>query len=187
MKLIQWHPKYNMVSTHCHNCIVLSLKEKSDVLENVNPDLSDSEFIERADTMDAQTPHPGSDVGDAPTPGAGAGEDGDGDEEDGEGDFDAELAAELNAELNAALIEEVDEEDADDEDEDGSDEDEDEEDDDDEAVQSKRLLNEEIRDLEAAVRRKEIDIANSANPLIKVRIFFFHSHFSPLINHHTLL
>ena len=155
------------------------MKEKSDVLENVNPDLSDSEFIERADTTDAHTPHPGSDVGDAPTPGAGAGEDGDGDEEDGEGDFDAELAAELNAELNAALIEEVDEEDADDEDEDGSDEDEDEEDDDDEVVQSKRLLNEEIRDLEAAVRRKEIDIANSANPLIKVRIFFFHSHFSP--------
>ena len=139
-------------------------------------------------SMDAQTPHPGSDVGDAPTPGAGAGEDGDGDEEDGEGDFDAELAAELNAELNAALIEEVDEEDADDEDEDGSDEDEDEEDDDDEAVQSKRLLNEEIRDLEAAVRRKEIDIANSANPLIKVRILLSYSHcFNPLINRHSFL
>lgn len=74
-------------------------------------------------------------------------------------------------------MEDLDEEDADDEDEDGSDEDEDEEDDDDEAVQSKRLLNEEIRDLEAAVRRKESEIAGSANPLIRVsfspRIFYF--------------
>lgn len=77
-------------------------------------------------------------------------------------------------------MEDLDEEDADDEDEDGSDEDEDEEDDDDEAVQSKRLLNEEIRDLEAAVRRKENEIAGSANPLIRVS-FPPSPHFSTLL------
>ena len=39
---------------------------------------------------------------------------------------------------------------------------------DDEAVQSIRLLNEEIRDLEAAIAKKGKEIASSANPLIKV-------------------
>lgn len=102
-----------------------------------------------------------SDLGDAPTPGGG-GEDDEDDSEEGEGDIDEELAAELDL----ALGDEGDEEDEED-DEDQSDDDE-EEDEDDETSQSKRLLNEEIRDLEAAVAKKVQEIASSANPLIKV-------------------
>lgn len=67
-----------------------------------------------------------------------------------------------------------DDEDGDDEDEEDDEDDESEEeddDDDDEAVQSKKLLNEEIRDLEAAVAKKGNEISSSANPLIRVSCF----------------
>jgi len=136
---------------------------KYDILENVNPDLSDSEFVERDEPVDAPTPGMAeSDIGDAPTPG------GDDDDEEGsdggEGDIDEDLAAELDL----ALGDEGEEGDEEDDDEDQSDE-EDEEEDDDETSQSKRLLNEEIRDLEAAVAKKIQEIASSANPLIKRR------------------
>lgn len=72
-----------------------------------------------------------------------------------------------------ALGDDDDDEEGDDEDEDEDEDDESEEedeDDDDEAVQARKLLNEEISDLEAAVRKKGNEIASSANPLIRVRI-----------------
>jgi transcription initiation factor TFIID subunit 7 len=144
-----------------------------EILENVNPDLSDSEFIERDEGLDAPTPgFLGSDAGDAPTPG---GELGEGDEEEeeeeeeeAEGDIDEELAAELDLALGDEEEEADDEED--DEEEDDSEEDDEEEDD--ETVQARKLLNEEIRDLEAAVSKKNNEIASSANPLIRVRELF---------------
>lgn len=112
--------------------------------------------------MDAPTPA----ISDAATPREDLGE-GEEDEEEGEeveGDIDEELAAELDLALG-------DEEDAGDEDEDDEDdesEEEDSEDDDDEDAQARKLLNEEIRDLEAAVLKKNNEIASSANPLIRV-------------------
>ncbi len=136
------------------------------MLENVNPDLSDSEFVEREEPIDAPTPGMAeSDIGDAPTPGAG-GEDDDEGSDEAEGDIDEELAAELDL----ALGDEGEEGDEDDDDDESDDEDE--EDEDDETSQSKRLLNEEIRDLEAAVAKKIQEIASSANPLIKVITLF---------------
>ncbi|OSD01535.1 hypothetical protein PYCCODRAFT_1425779 [Trametes coccinea BRFM310] len=151
---------------------------KYDVLENVNPELSDSEFIERE--VEPTTPgFGGSDAEGAPTPGGthvegdedgadeagGAGRD---EEDEGEGDIDEELAAELDLALgdeDGGAEEDEDDEDEDEE-EDESDEDDDE---DDEAVQARKLLNEEIQDLEAAVAKKRTEIASSANPLIKRR------------------
>lgn len=145
----------------------LHIRASTDVLENVNPDLSDSEFIEREEPLDAPTPAI-SDLGDAATPGGDMGE-GDEDEEEGdeeemEGDIDEELAAELDLALG-------DEEGGgeDDEDEEDESEEDDSEDDDDEDVQARKLLTEEIRDLEAAVAKKNNEIASSANPLIRVR------------------
>ncbi|ESK87158.1 transcription initiation factor tfiid 55 kda subunit [Moniliophthora roreri MCA 2997] len=139
---------------------------KYEVLDNVNPDLSDSEFIEREEPIDAPTPAI-SDTGDAPTPGdMNEGEEegeGGGDEEEPEGDIDEELAAELDLALGDE--EEADEEDDDD---DESEEEEDDDDDDDDS-QARKLLNEEIRDLEAAVAKKNSEIASSANPLIRKR------------------
>ncbi len=137
------------------------------VLDNVNPDLSDSEFIERDEPLDAPTPAIGSDTGDIPTPGGDFGdgdadEDDDDEEEEAEGDIDEDLAAELNM----ALEEEADDEDEEDEEDDDSDDED--EDDDDETVQTRKLINEEIRDLEAAVTNKRHEIAVSVNPLIKV-------------------
>ena len=152
------------------NVILFYIHCTVDILENVNPDLSDSEFIEREDAIDAPTPgiH-GSDIGDgdAPTPALGAEDaDDDKDEEDlGDGEIDEDLAAELDLALGDDG-EDGDEEDEDDED--GSEDDEDDEDEDDEAVQAKRLLNDEIKDLEAAVAKKQAEIASSANPLIRV-------------------
>ncbi|KAH9934714.1 TAFII55 protein conserved region-domain-containing protein [Fomitopsis serialis] len=146
---------------------------KYDVLENVNPDLSDSEYIEleKEDPMGATMPgFLGSDAGDAPTPGHDHGE---GDEEDegnegeGEGDIDEELAAELDLALGDE--EEVDDEEGDDEEEESDEDDDEDEDEDDEMSQAKKLLNEEIRDLEAAVAKKGSEISSSANPLIKRR------------------
>lgn len=150
----------------------LASEVKYDVLENVNPDLSDSEYVDKEGPLDAPTPFIGSDIGDAPTPGP---DHGDGEAEDegedghdeGEGDIDEELAAELDL----ALGDEEEEGENEDDDEDDSEEEEDEEDDDDddEMVQARKLLNEEIRDLEAAVAKKGNEIASSANPLIKRR------------------
>lgn len=150
----------------------------SEILENVNPDLSDSEFIERDEPLDAPTPAI-SDMGDAFTPGAdhGDGDDeGEGDEDEDEepdGDIDEELAAELDLALGD---EEDDEGEGDDEDEDEDESEEEDEDDDDEAVQARKLLNEEIRDLEAAVAKKGNEIASSANPLIRVRFSLIPAH-----------
>ncbi|KAF5365692.1 hypothetical protein D9758_003276 [Tetrapyrgos nigripes] len=144
----------------------LASEIKYEILENVNPDLSDSEFIEQEHPIDAPTPAI-SDMGDAPTPGVADGEDeGDQDEEEQDGDIDEDLAAELDLALGDEG--EGDEEGDDDDDDDESEEDDDDDDDDDDA-QSRKLLNEEIRDLEAAVAKKESEIASSANPLIKKR------------------
>jgi len=131
----------------------------------VNPDLSDSEFIGMDDTLEAQTPGAHSEPGDARTPGGGAdGDESDEDGEDGEadGDIDEELAAELDREL------EGDDDEEDDEDE-SEDEDEEDEDEDDETQQARQLLNEEIADLEFAVRKKEAEVASTGNPLIRKR------------------
>jgi transcription initiation factor TFIID subunit 7 len=121
--------------------------------------------------LDAPTPAI-SDMGDAATPGIDGDEEEGEDDEEGEGDIDEELAAELDQALGdedeAARYggdEEEDEED--DESEDDEDEDED-----DELVQARKLLNEEIRDLEAAVAKKNNEIASSANPLIRVWPFY---------------
>lgn len=150
---------------------LLDAHYRTDVLENVNPDLSDSEFIDRAEALGAATPgFGGSEAGDMPTPGGDLGErddDDDGADEDAEeqeGDIDEDLAAELDLALGDE--DEGGDGDEDDEDDDESDED-DEDDDDDEAVQAKKLLNEEIRDLEVAVAKKNHEIASSANPLIR--------------------
>ena len=135
----------------------------------MNPDLSDSEFVERDGFLDAPTPAI-SDLGEAQTLGDDLGDiEDEGDEEEdelGEGGIDEELAAELDLALGDEEDEEGDGDD-DDEDEEESEEDED-EDEDDEAVQARKLINEEIRDLEAAVAKKGKEIASSANPLIKV-------------------
>ncbi|KAF5391420.1 hypothetical protein D9757_001959 [Collybiopsis confluens] len=144
----------------------LATEIKYEVLENVNPDLSDSEFMEREEPIDAPTPAI-SDLGDAATPGAILGDDGEddeGDEDEAEqdGDIDEELAAELDLALG-------DDDEGDDDDEEDDSDDEEEDDDDDEDSQAKRLLNEEIRDLEAAVKKKQSEIASSANPLIRKR------------------
>ncbi|KAK2466795.1 hypothetical protein APHAL10511_001053 [Amanita phalloides] len=142
----------------------LATEIKFEVLDNVNPDLSDSEFLEKEDGLTPAL----SDAGDAATPGfdGGEGEDDEQDEEEeGEGDIDEELAAELDQ----ALVDE-DEMGADEEDEEEEEsEEEEDEDEDDELAQARKLLNEEIRDLEAAVAKKNNEIASSANPLIKRR------------------
>lgn len=138
-----------------------------DILENVNPDLSDSELIEQ-EALDAPTPAV-SDMGDAQTPGdIGEGDESDEsaeNEEEGDGDIDEELAAELDLALENEDDDEGDDEDEDDDDES---EEEDSEDEDDEDAQAKKLLSEEIRDLEAAVAKKRNEIASSGNPLIRV-------------------
>lgn len=144
-----------------------------DVLDNVNPDLSDSEYLEREDDpLDPQTPGGlASELGDAPTPAAGAlekhSDDEEADDDEGDGDIDEELAAELDLALNDEQGEEdEDEEDDESEDEDEDDEDEDE---DDEITQARQLLNEEIGDLEKAVQKKEHEVASAGNPLIRRR------------------
>lgn len=143
------------------------------MLDNVNPDLSDSEYLEREDEhLDPQTPGGlASEMGDAPTPAAGALEkhsDEEGDEDDeGDGEIDEELAAELDLALNDEQQDE-DEEDEEDESEEDDEDDED-EDEDDEVTQARQLLNEEIGDLEKAVQKKEMEVASAGNPLIRRR------------------
>jgi transcription initiation factor TFIID subunit 7 len=155
-----------MVRTTVHLLNLFLTRVYEEILENVNPDLSDSEFIEREDPIDAPTPAIGSDVGDAATPGGNIGGSSDDDEssDEGEGDIDEDLAAELDQALEEGDDEEEEDEDEDEE----SDEEDEDEDEDDETVQTRKLLNEEIRDLEAAVKKKEHEIASSVNPLIKV-------------------
>ncbi|KAF9469194.1 TAFII55 protein conserved region-domain-containing protein [Collybia nuda] len=148
----------------------LASEVKYEILENVNPDLSDSEFLEREEPLDAPTPAI-SDMGEPQTPRDDIGDEGEGegeDEEDegGDGDIDEELAAELDLALGD---EEDEDEDGDDEDEDEESEEDEDEDEDDEDVQARKLINEEIRDLEAAVAKKGKEIASSANPLIRKR------------------
>jgi transcription initiation factor TFIID subunit 7 len=115
------------------------------------------------------TPGPTSEGGDLATP-ADFGEDegahGDKSDEEQDGEIDEELAAELDMVLGDQGQEGDDDDEDDEDDEDDSDEEE--EDEDDEASQSMKLLNEEIRDLTAAVAKKEHEIASSSNPLIKV-------------------
>ncbi|RXW17336.1 hypothetical protein EST38_g8520 [Candolleomyces aberdarensis] len=147
----------------------LAMEVKYDVLENVNPDLSDSEFIEHEQPLDAPTPAV-SDMGEA-TPGGDLGED-DGDEADeqSEAEPDGDIDEELAAELDQALGDDLDENAGDDEDEDDDESEEDDDDDeDDEEAQARQLLNEEIRDLEAAVAKKQGEVASSSNPLIRKR------------------
>lgn len=168
-----WRRKSNMV--YFLQLLIASCADLfEEILENVNPDLSDSEFLEREEPLDAPTPAI-SDMGEPQTPRdeLGDGEDeGDGEEEEedegGDGDIDEELAAELDLALGDEEDEEGDGDDEDDDEDEESEEDED-EDEDDEAVQARKLINEEIRDLEAAVAKKGKEIASSANPLIRVR------------------
>lgn len=114
--------------------------------------------------MDAPTPAL-SDTGEAQTPGDLGEADEDEEDENGdevEGDIDEELAAELDLALEN-------DDDGDDEDDDDDDSDESEsEDDDEDSSQAMKLLNEEVRDLEAAVGKKRNEIAASSNPLIRV-------------------
>lgn len=140
-----------------------------EILENVNPDLSDSELVDRDPMANPITPGPTSEAGDLATPAdlgedEGAHEDKSDEEQDGE--IDEELAAELDMVLGDQGEGGDDDDDDDEDDEDDSDEEE--EDEDDETSQSMKLLNEEIRDLTAAVAKKEHEIASSSNPLIKV-------------------
>ncbi|TFK30133.1 hypothetical protein FA15DRAFT_199811 [Coprinopsis marcescibilis] len=141
---------------------------KYEVLENVNPDLSDSEFMEQEVPIDAPTPAV-SDLGEAATPGPDMGDDdGEPDEaeeeaEEPDGDIDEELAAELDQALGDEDVDEDDEED------DDSDEDDEDDDEDDEEAQARSLLNEEIRDLQAAVAKKQTEIARMPNPMIRKR------------------
>ncbi|KAH6918353.1 TAFII55 protein conserved region-domain-containing protein [Coprinopsis sp. MPI-PUGE-AT-0042] len=142
----------------------MATEVKYEVLENVNPDLSDSEFMEQEVPLDAPTPAI-SDLGEAATPGGDMGEeyhDEQEDEEEPDGDIDEELAAELDL-----ALENEDENDGDDDDD--SEEEDDDEDEDDEDAQARQLLNEEIGDLQAAIAKKQSEIASSANPLIRKR------------------
>ncbi|GLB34826.1 putative transcription initiation factor tfiid 55 kda subunit [Lyophyllum shimeji] len=148
----------------------LAAEVKYDILDNVNPDLSDSEFIEREEPLDAPTPAI-SDTGEPQTPGYYMGDEGEEAEEEGEEDEVAEgdIDEELAAELDLALGDEEEEGEEEEEEEEESEEEDEDEDEDDEDVQARKILNEEIRDLEAAVTKKEREIASSANPLIKKR------------------
>ena len=70
-------------------------------------------------------------------------------EEDPDGDIDGELAVEMDLALGDDEIDESEEEDSED----------------DEVAQARKLLSEEIRDLEAAVAKKGNEIASLGNPL----------------------
>ncbi|KAI0321660.1 TAFII55 protein conserved region-domain-containing protein [Amylostereum chailletii] len=143
---------------------------KYNVLDNVNPDLSDSEFLEREEPLDAPTPGGFSELGDAPTTGGGLGMGDEGDRSDEEPEVEGDIDEELAAELDLALGDEEDDgDDGDEEDEESEEDEDDDDDDDDEMVQARKLLNEEISDLEAAVRRKEGEVASATNPLIRRR------------------
>ena len=125
--------------------------------------------MEREETVGPSTQ--GLDAIDAPTPLGGAEDSG---MEDEGGEFDEELAAELDQALgDEDEDDDEDGEDGEDEDDDVSDEEDEDEDEDDEDAQARRLLNEEIRDLEVAVTKKRGEIASSANPIIRVRVYVY--------------
>ena len=90
-------------------------------MDNVNLDLSDSEFIEPDDTLESQTPGDHSEHGDAGTPGGGGDENSEW-EDGADGDIDGELAAELDRELEGDEDEEDDEDESEDENEEDDDE-----------------------------------------------------------------
>ncbi|TFY82368.1 hypothetical protein EWM64_g1643 [Hericium alpestre] len=143
-----------------------STEMKYDVLDNVNPDLSDSEFIEREETLEAATPGGfASELGDALTRAEEMEAEGSEEEREAEGEIDEELAAELDL----ALGDEGEEGEEEEEEEEESEEEEEDEDEDEEMVQARQLLNEEINDLSAAVRKKEVEVASAGNPLIRKR------------------
>ncbi|CDZ97428.1 Transcription initiation factor TFIID, subunit TAF7 [Phaffia rhodozyma] len=155
-------------------------KTSYEILEDIDPDLSDSELLTPAATPSTNllvggSEYAGSEMGDGMTP---MNQDGDG----GEDGFD--LAAELTRGLKELDDDEEDEEKDDDEDDDDDDDDEPEEDEEDEEegsdadsedeeavqlAQRQKLLNEEIRDLEAAVIKKKGEIERSGNVIIKKR------------------
>ncbi|KAG8884440.1 hypothetical protein FRB97_004214 [Tulasnella sp. 331] len=149
------------------------------VLENVNPDLSDSEFdIDRTKPVDDEFFDENDDVPNhraspsaAATPGGGQLDDGMGDEAEAEGEGDDDDEDDLAAELERALAgeEESGDEDEDEDEEEDESEDDMDEDEDVELTQARRLLEDEIQDLEAAVEKKVTEIARAGNPLIKRR------------------
>ncbi|KAJ3544086.1 hypothetical protein NMY22_g2915 [Coprinellus aureogranulatus] len=147
----------------------MATEVKYEVLENVNPDLSDSEFIEQDMPLDAPTPAI-SDMGEGALGDGGEGEEDEEPEENDseqepEGDIDEELAAELDMALGDEEEGAADEE----EEEEEESEEDDDDDEDDEEAEARHLLSEEIRDLEAAVAKKQNEIAASLNPLIRKR------------------
>lgn len=124
--------------------------------------------MDRDPIVNPITPGPTSEAGDLATP-ADLGEDEGAHEDKSDEEPDGEIDEELAAELDMVLGDQDQEGDEDeDDDDDDDDSDEEEEDEDDETSQSMKLLNEEIRDLTAAVAKKEHEIASSSNPLIKV-------------------
>ncbi|KAL7409389.1 TAFII55 protein conserved region-domain-containing protein, partial [Mrakia frigida] len=135
-----------------------------DIIEDADPDASDSEFLTPKGTP-AGLPH-GSDFGDGSQMGDGATPmNGNGSQNE-----DDDLAADLFRELEKDDDDEAkgDDDDEDEDDDEGSEADSEDE----EAVeiaQRSKLLNEEIRDLEAAVGRKKQEISSSSNPIIKKR------------------
>lgn len=141
----------------------------TDVLDNVNPDLSDSEYIEQEAPLDAPTPAV-SDMGETQQGDVGEpDEDEEPEENESEPEQEGDIDEELAAELDMALGDDMEEGGADEEEEEEEDSDEDDDDDDDdEELQARHLLSEEIRDLEAAVAKKQNEIASSSNPLIRV-------------------
>ncbi|THH17541.1 hypothetical protein EW146_g3294 [Bondarzewia mesenterica] len=150
--------------------VLLSLMSEFsvDVLENVNPDLSDSEFLEREEPLEAATPGGFlSEAGDMTTPAAGEG--GEETEEEEEQEAEGEIDEELAAELDLALGDEGEGEEEEEEEEESEEEEEEDEDEDEETAQARELLHEEIADLEAAVRKKESEVASAGNPLIRRR------------------
>jgi transcription initiation factor TFIID subunit 7 len=145
--------------------------------------LSDSEFederLHSAGSVEPEDAGIGSERdGSSPIPGAPDDEGSDEDlfeakEETQDNDdlFDVDLAAELGRAMAEDSSEDAEGESdvpprPDEEEETDSEEDEDE---DEELVEARKLLNEEINDLEAAVAKKAADIAGAVNPLIKVR------------------
>jgi len=141
------------------------ISPRTEVLDNVNPDLSDSEFIDPEEpTMEADVEMDGEFA--VPVYPMEDDEEEEEEEEEEDGDIDEELAAELAREMGEEGDEEGSQSDASEE---SSEAGEDDDDEDEEVVQTKKLLLEEIRDLEAAVTRKETEISTSVNSLIKKR------------------
>ncbi|EJU05175.1 hypothetical protein DACRYDRAFT_61596, partial [Dacryopinax primogenitus] len=168
-----------------------ALEVEFDILENVDPDMSDSEFEPRA--MDAATP--GSAMGEDGYAESGTGRPGEDGEEEEEDEMDMELAAEIDRafeeeaasdseeevggqrEVGESESETGSEEESEEEeyesDESGEEDEEEEEAEEADAGgerQRRRLLAEEIADLERACERKAAEVARAGNPVIKKRL-----------------